>query len=441
MSLTPLWEKAKNEIRAKIGVTSYETWFSSLHVKEKSPDTLVIETPDNFFKNWIVEHYEDCIQETLDTISTRNVHIEYEVTGSREKIDETASIVPEIKKEEPAKVVLNNRFTFDNFVIGPSNRFACAASLAVAESPARAYNPLFIYGHVGLGKTHLVHSITHKVRQLHPHLKCCYMSSEKFTNELIDAIRHRSTANFRKKYREMDVLLIDDIQFIAGKESTQEEFFHTFNNLHESKKQIIITSDRPPKEISNLEERLISRFAWGLITDIQPPDYETRIAILKKKAEIEPTTIPDDVIHFIAQEIKTNIRELEGALIRVVAYSHLEGHPINIESARIILKDMVRQTTKIISVEMIQKAVSEHFNIPVSELKAKKRNQHIVMPRQVAMYLCRQLGNMSLPEIGNAFGGKDHTTVLHSFRKIEGQLVSDITLKQVIHSLTDVLKR
>jgi chromosomal replication initiator protein len=315
--------------------------------------------------------------------------------------------------------------------------------LAVAESPAKAYNPLFIYGPVGLGKTHLIQSITHKLKQLHPKLKYCYMSSERFTNELIDAIRFRSTAQFRAKYREMDVLLIDDIQFIAGKEATQEEFFHTFNNLHNSHKQIIITSDRPPKEIANLEERLSSRFAWGLIADIQPPDFETRVAILRKKIENEPTYVPEDVLHFIADQTQTNIRELEGALIRVIAYTSLDEKPVTLEAAKNILKDMVKEAMKTISVEMVQKSVSEFYRIPLSEMRAKKRHKNIVLPRQVAMYLSRQLTNLSLPEIGNAFGGKDHTTVLHSCKKIEREILNngENGLKNTIRELTTTLKQ
>ncbi len=443
MSLSSIWEQAKGEIREKVGTTSYDTWFSTLQIKEKSSDTLVIETPDQFFRNWIVDHYERCIKDTLSTIASRDIQVEFTVNSEpAAQPIKTSPLNPESRRvEEPAKANLSSRFTFDNFVIGSSNRFACAASLAVAESPAKAYNPLFIYGHVGLGKTHLLQAITHKVRELYPDMKYAYMSSEKFTNELIDAIRHRSTPQFRKKYREIDVLLIDDIQFIAGKESTQEEFFHTFNNLHENRKQIIITSDRPPKEISNLEERLSSRFAWGLITDIQPPDFETRIAILRKKKELESVHVPDDVIEFIAQEIKTNIRELEGALIRVIAYAQMDDQLVNIETTKMVLKDMVKETNKIISVEMVQKIVAEYYKVPVNELRAKKRNQNIVVPRQVAMYLSRQLANLSLPEIGNAFGGKDHTTVLHSCRKIEELVNSDKNFKNAIYDLTTALKQ
>jgi len=445
MSLKNLWEKAQKEIEDNVGKISYETWFSTIQMNEKDPNTIVIETPDDFFKSWIVEHYQAILEEILHRLAVKPVTLEFSVNPnilSKDTQTRFTQFEEEFKEVDTSKSNLNSRFTFDNFVIGPSNRFACAASLAVAESPAKAYNPLFIYGQVGLGKTHLVQSITHKLSQLNPKLKFCYMSSERFTNELIDAIRHRSTAQFRAKYREMDVLLIDDIQFIAGKESTQEEFFHTFNNLHNNHKQIIITSDRPPKEIDKLEERLSSRFAWGLITDIQPPDFETRVAILRKKIEREPIKVPNEVVHFIAEQIQTNIRELEGALIRVVAYSLLDERPVTLDMAKNILKDMVRETMKTISVEMIQKSVAEFFNLPISDLRAKKRHKNIVFPRQIAMYLARQLTNMSLPEIGNAFGGKDHTTVLHSCKKIEKKMSdgSEPGLKNTVGELTTILK-
>ncbi len=444
MNLTSLWEQSQQQIREKVGTASYETWFSAIRVKEKAPQTLIVEAPDDFFKNWIVEHYRHCIQEIISQAASCPVQIEYSVNAHLLKEDTQSRLMQfeeNFSDSESPQSRLNSRFTFDNFVVGPSNRFACAASLAVAESPAKAYNPLFIYGPVGLGKTHLIQAVTHKIRQLHPHLKHCYMSSEQFTNELINAIRNRSTPQFRKKYREMGVLLIDDIQFIAGKESTQEEFFHTFNNLHDNRKQIIITSDRPPKEIANLEERLSSRFAWGLIADIQPPDFETRVAILKKKIKQEPVTVPDTVIYFIAEQIKTNIRELEGALIRVAAYSLLEECPITLDMAKMILKDMVKNTAKVINIEEIQKSVADFFRVPLSELRAKKRHKTIVLPRQIAMYLCRQLTNFSLPEIGNAFGGKDHTTVLHSYKKIEQVLIEDGEIKTIIERLITVLQK
>ncbi len=443
-SLISVWEKSQAQIQERVGKTSYETWFSAIQVKEKTHGTLTVETPDDFFRAWIVDHYQNDIQEILDASAQRPVPLEFSVnTGilSADTQTRLARLEQNFTRTEGAQSVLNARFTFDNFVIGPSNRFACAASLAVAESPAKAYNPLFIYGRVGLGKTHLIQAITHRIRQLYPAMKHCYMSSEQFTNELINAIRNRSTSQFRKKYREIDVLLIDDVQFIAGKESTQEEFFHTFNALHDNRKQIIITSDRPPKEITNLEERLSSRFAWGLAADIQPPDYETRVAILRKKIKNEAIQVPDDVIYFIAEQIKTNIRELEGALIRVAAYSLLEEKPITLDMTVKTLKDMVRETARAVSIDVVQKTVAEFFRIPFSELRAKKRTKNIVFPRQIAMYLSRQLTAQSLPEIGNAFGGKDHTTVLHSCKKIEQGLIKDVEIKNIVEQLLTTLQR
>lgn len=445
MSLIALWEKAQDEIRDKVGKASYETWFSAIQVCEKDAGTLVVEAPDDFFKSWIVEHYQSLLEETFRNLAMGPVSLEFSVNPNILS-SKTPSILPahEPVSQETShfKSPLNSRFTFDNFVIGPANRFACAAGQAVAESPSRAYNPLFIYGPVGLGKTHLIQAIAHKLSELHPKLKCCYMSSERFTNDLIDAIRHRSTPQFRTKYREIDVLLIDDIHFIAGKESTQEEFFNTFNTLHNSHKQIIITSDRPPKDIANLEERLSSRFAWGLITDIHAPDFETRVAILKKKVEREPVDVPDDVIHFIAEQIHTNIRELEGALIRVVAYSLLDEGPITLDMAKNILKDMVKEVSKKIGIDMVQKTVAEFFKVSLAELRSKKRYKNIVLPRQIAIYLSRELTNSSFPEIGNAFGGKDHTTALYSFKKIKKNLAEDgeEELKSVIRELTTRLK-
>ncbi len=442
MQILDVWKKTQKSLREQIGETSYETWFSSLSVREKNPETLVIGTPDEFFKNWIIEHYLNIIETTVGTLCSTNINIEFEVNAplSSDKPKKHT-----LADEEPLSIlketsVIAPRFTFDNFVIGAGNRFAQAASLAVAESPAKAYNPLFIYGGVGLGKTHLMQSIANHIRTKHPKTKFCYLSSESFTNALIDAIRHRSATQFRQRFRSVDVLLIDDIQFIAGKESTQEEFFHTFNELHENHKQIVISSDKPPKSITNLEERLRSRFAWGLITDIQPPDFETRVAILRKKIEREPTKVPDDVIVFIATQIKTNIRELEGALVRVLAYSLLEEKTISLAMAKTILKDMVSETTKIINVDMIQKVVANHFNISLFDLKATRRNKNVVLPRQIAMYLARTLTNLSLPEIGGFFGGKDHTTVLHSCKKIEREIEVDHQLKNILEQLSTEIK-
>ena len=445
MSLLSAWERAQSSIKDQIGPPSYERWFSCVQAKEKNPETLVIEAPDGFFQNWIVNHYLKLIEASLKKEEpSATVNVEFAVNphlSKKQTPEKFSALEKEFREVDSKRPNLNPRFTFDHFVIGPSNRFACAASLAVAESPAKAYNPLFIYGRVGLGKTHLLQAVTHKIQAAHPKLKYCYISSESFMNELIDAIRNRSTNQFRQKYRNIDVLLIDDIHFIAGKEATQEEFFHTFNTLHDSRKQIIISSDRPPKDIANLEERLRSRFAWGLIADIQPPDFETRVAILRKKMENEPIPVPDDVIHFIAQEIKTNIRELEGALIRVAAYSLLEEKPVSLPMAKMVLKDMIQKTGRAIGVDLIQRKVAEFFNLSVADIKVGRRNKNIVLPRQVAMYLSRTLTNLSLPEIGQAFGGKDHTTVLHSYRKIERDMERNQELKNTLEKLTTTIQQ
>jgi chromosomal replication initiator protein len=361
--------------------------------------------------------------------------------------EEVAEVEPNKTKREaePNNIIVNDemsatlnpKYTFDSFVIGNSNRFAHAASLAVAESPAKAYNPLFIYGGVGLGKTHLMHAIGHYVLNNNPKSKVVYVSSEKFTNELINSIKDDKNVEFRNKYRNVDVLLIDDIQFIAGKERTQEEFFHTFNDLHEANKQIILSSDRPPKEIPTLEDRLRSRFEWGLIADIQPPDFETRIAILKKKADVENLNIPNEVMVYIATKIKSNIRELEGALIRIVAFSSLTNKEISIDLASEALKDIISsRNSKQVTIELIQDIVSSYFNLKVEDFKSSRRTRNIAFPRQIAMYLCRKLTDMSLPKIGEEFGGRDHTTVIHACEKISKSLKEDETLQDTVAELT-----
>ncbi|MCM8761245.1 MAG: chromosomal replication initiator protein DnaA, partial [Candidatus Omnitrophica bacterium] len=342
--------------------------------------------------------------------------------------------------DQAKEIGLQERYSFDHFVIGPSNRFAHAAALAVSDSPAKAYNPLFIYGGVGLGKTHLMHAIGHRVLQKSPKARVLYISSEEFTNQLISAIQNRTTLKFREKYRSVDILLIDDIHFIAGKEATQEEFFHTFNALYDAHKQIVVSSDRPPKEIERLEERLVSRFEWGLVTDIQPPDFETRIAILKKKSEKETIVLPEDVFYFLAEKIRTNIRELEGALIRVVAYAKLVGKDVSVELAKEVLKDMIIEGEKKVTIELIQKKVSEYFDIKLSDMRAKKRSKAIAYPRQIAMYLARQLTDYSLPEIGEQFGGRDHTTVIHAYDKIENDLKNKRGLKAIVDKVIESIK-
>ncbi len=439
------WKQTQETLKAQLGETVFATWILPLKPRAINKTTLVLEAPDVFFKEWVEKHYALVLQEALAK-ATPQLEITLLLESGTEGKGAPDKGAPPHFASRPAGhheyLNLNARYTFENFIVGNSNRHAHAYSLAVADSPAKAYNPLFIYGGVGLGKTHLIQAICNQIisKSTGPS-KICYISSEKFTNELIDAIQHHSTANFRQKYRNVDVLVIDDIHFIAGKESTQEEFFHTFNTLYDAHKQIVFSSDRPPKEIANLQERLVSRFGWGLTTDVQPPDLETRAAILKKKIEREPVSVPDEVIFFIAQLIKTNVRELEGALIRTIAYSLLEETPINLGLAKAVLKDLVKEPKKMITVDFIQHCVSEEFGVTLHELKTKRRNKNIVVPRQVAMYLSRELTEFSLPEIGGYFGGKDHTTVLHSYNKIKGELNSNELLKEKVERVIQIIKQ
>jgi chromosomal replication initiator protein len=438
------WQQAQTHLKERLGETIYETWILPLKPAQKDNSSLILEAPDVFFRDWIDKNYKNTILEVLGLEApgeNLQLVLESSVAGVPAETQQ-ATHAPAKQIQQPGTLNINARYTFENFVIGPSNRHAHAYSLAVAEAPAKAYNPLFIYGGVGLGKTHLIQAICHQIRaKAQGNLKICYLSSERFTNELIDAIQHHSTANFRLKYRNVDVLVIDDIHFIAGKESTQEEFFHTFNALYDAHKQIVFSSDRPPKEIANLQERLVSRFGWGLTTDVQPPDLETRVAILKKKIEREPVAVPDDVIFFIAQLIKTNIRELEGALIRTIAYSLLEEKPISLELTKEVLKDVLKEPKKLITVDFIQRCVAEEFSMTLQDLKTKRRNKTIVLPRQIAMYLSRELTDLSLPEIGDAFGGKDHTTVLHSYNKIKEELNNSDILKEKVERVMQIIKQ
>jgi len=423
--LKEVWSKIDMSLKRDLNPRSYQTWFSPIKVSFKKPNLIELGAPNKFFKNWLQEHYLDIINEKRQKLKdAEEVQISFVISKSSSKATKEKPIInPVVTKSKPAlNLKLNPKFTFDNFVIGPGNRFAHAAAMAVAESPAKSYNPLFIYGGVGLGKTHLMQAIVHFVVNNNPSLKACYISSEDFTNQLISAIQNRKTIEFREKFRSVDILLIDDIHFIAGKESTQEEFFHTFNTLYDSHKQIFISSDKAPKDIPTLEERLVSRFEWGLVTDIQPPDLETRIAILQKKAQNEPIEISSDVINFIAENITANIRELEGALIRVVAHSTLIGSEINLDLAREILKDMVIEKSKIITIDLIQKTVAQHFDIRLSDMKTKTRTRSVSYPRQIAMYLAKKLTEHSLSEIGDFFGGKDHTTILYACNKIKGNI-------------------
>ena len=435
-----IWQKALAVIKKELNAQSFATWFGSTTLVATSPNSVTVAVPNKFFKDWLIEHYHPLIKKTLDIISGKKISVKFVVQPPKEKKQESALFVdrPSVIKKESA---LNPTYSFDAFVVGPGNRFAHAASLAVAQSPARAYNPFFIYGSVGLGKTHLLQAIARQIVDKNEKAKAVYISSERFTNQLIKAIQNRTTLSFRQKYRSIDVLLIDDIHFIAGKESTQEEFFHTFNTLHDAHKQIVLTSDRPPKEIPRLEQRLVSRFEWGLVTDIQPPDLETRIAILKKKLEREVIKVPDDVVFFIASKIKSNIRELEGALIRVIAYASLVGGEITMQLTGEVLRETLDEEEKKITIDLIQRRVVEYFDIRMSDMRAKKRTQAVVFPRQIAMYLVRDLTEHSLPEIGEYFGGRDHTTILHAYNKIKDQLQKDQKLKGVLGVLVNNIKK
>ncbi|MEK6727412.1 MAG: chromosomal replication initiator protein DnaA [Candidatus Omnitrophota bacterium] len=439
-----IWQQAQPLLKERLGETIFETWVLPLRATAKNKETLVLEAPDQFFRDWAQRHYKDIIQETVLSLSEgRPITLAFDVNAQPKAMEETlqsqTSLIAHPERLGPFN--LNPRYTFDNFVVGPSNRHAHAYSLAVAGSPAKAYNPLFIYGGVGLGKTHLIQAICNHIKERSGNIKIVYLPSESFTNELISAIQHRSTSAFRQKYRNANLLVIDDVHFFAGRESTQEEFFNTFNALYDAHKQIVLSSDRPPKEIANLQERLVSRFGWGLTIDIQPPDLETRVAILKKKIEREPVSVPDEVIFFIAQLIKTNIRELEGALVRTMAYSLMEEEPITLVLAKQVLKDLLQEPKKLITIDFIQRCVAEEFGVSLQELKTKRRNKTIVLPRQVAMYLSRELTDLSLPEIGEFFGGKDHTTVLHSFNKIKGGIGVNGTLKDRVDRIIQIIKR
>lgn len=447
--LSNLWEKTLNIIKAELSEVGFNTWIKCIEPVNTSQDTIFLSVPNEFTKGILEARYKDLISNALKLVSNKKYEIKFvlendDIIKELEKAPSTNK-ARERQKSQPEDMVssiLNPKYTFDTFVIGNSNRFAHAASLAVAEAPAKAYNPLFIYGGVGLGKTHLMHAIGHYITSENPQSKVLYVSSEKFTIELINSIKDDKNEEFRNRYRNIDVLLVDDIQFIAGKERTQEEFFHTFNTLYEANKQIIISSDRPPKEIPTLEDRLRSRFEWGLIADIQPPDFETRIAILKKKADMENLNVSNDVMVYIANKIQSNIRELEGALIRVVAFSSLTNREISVDLASESLRDIIsNRNSKQITIASIQDAVSSYYNLRIDDFKSKRRTRNVAFPRQIAMYLSRKLTDMSLPKIGEEFGGRDHTTVIHAYEKISHDLENDDSLRETISDLTKKLQQ
>ncbi|WP_027626048.1 chromosomal replication initiator protein DnaA [Clostridium lundense] len=443
--LKDIWEKTLNIIKGELTEVSFNTWIKSIVPIKIENDSIFLCVPNDFTRGILNSRYKDLIINALKLITSKKYNVEFFITSEDVTDLEPKNKESEIIQKQNANIVisddmstmLNPKYTFDSFVIGNSNRFAHAASLAVAEAPAKAYNPLFIYGGVGLGKTHLMHAIGHYVLQNNPKSKVVYVSSEKFTNELINSIKDDKNVEFRNKYRNVDILLIDDIQFIAGKERTQEEFFHTFNALYEANKQIILSSDRPPKEIPTLEDRLRSRFEWGLIADIQAPDFETRMAILKKKADVEHLNIPNEVMVYIATKIKSNIRELEGALIRIVAFSSLTNKEISVDLASEALKDIIsNKQSKQVTIDLIQDIVASYFNLRVEDFKSARRTRNVAFPRQIAMYLCRKLTDTSLPKIGEEFGGRDHTTVIHAYEKISTSLKQDESLQNTVNDLT-----
>jgi len=437
-----LWEQSLQILQKKINKYSFETMLKSLKPLGYHENTVIIEAPSYFTRDWLRDRYAPVIKEVFQHILNKDIDVKFlissEISDMQIFTNKTHS---EKNIDELSFTHFNPKYSFENFVIGTGNRFAHAACLAVAESPSKTYNPLFIYGGAGLGKTHLMQAIGRFILENHNRMKVSYVTSEKFTNELINSIRDSNTNDFRNKYRSMDILLVDDIQFLAGKESTQEEFFHTFNTLYEANRQIIISSDRPPKEIPTLEDRLRSRFEWGLITDIQPPDLETRIAILRKKGQIENLQVPDDTISYIANKIQSNIRVLEGALIRVVAYASLYNKEINPELAAKVLKDILppEKPTEI-TVELIQQVVSDYYKLRQEDFKTKRRTSAISFPRQIAMYLTKELTDLSLPKIGDSFGGRDHTTVLHACNKISNMLQNDYSLQSTIAELIERIK-
>ncbi len=442
-NLPELWKSVLNNIRSTVTVPEYSAWIESLEPLSLSDNTLTLTVPTELAREKILNRYLETIRFAIQKASGGNLpKIEIAVVvRPRQRSEEEEGQVVTPRSNDSEQLPLNPRYSFSTFVVGNSNKFAHAASFAVAESPARSYNPLFIYGGVGLGKTHLMHAIGSHVLSKNTEARVEYSTSEKFTNELINSIRDDKTELFRQKYRNVDVLLIDDIQFLAGKERTQEEFFHTFNSLHESLKQIVLTSDRPPKEIPTLEDRLRSRFEWGLIADIQPPDLETRIAILRKKAELENLSLPDNVVTYIANQIPSNIRELEGALVRIKAFCLLNQISCELEVAKEILKDILpRKKTRKIDVLTIQKVVAEHFQIKVGLMRAKKRTREVAFPRQVAMFLARSLTNLSLPSLGEEFGGRDHTTVLHACEKLQRDLEANQKLSEEIGELVEKIR-
>jgi chromosomal replication initiator protein len=459
-----IWDQILARVETKVNRHSFQTWFRPTGLLSDGGSAIKVRVPTALYTDWLTKHYSMVLSEALVEVRRPEAVVVFIADGSGPvepepvepepsepvAVAEPPPVAPPAVVNRPSGVEpepvtstvggLTPRYTFDTFIVGPSNQFAHAACRAVAEAPSRSYNPLFIYGGVGLGKTHLMHAIGQYVLQHDPSLKLTYISSERFMNEMINALRYERILDFRERYRSVDVLLVDDIQFVSGKEGTQTEFFHTFNALYDAQKQIVLSSDHAPHEIPNLEERLRSRFEWGLIADIQAPDIETKIAILKRKAEAEAVPLPDNVAMYIAGRIKTNIRELEGQLIRLIAYASLTGREISLELAQEVLRNVIDQDSKAITIERIQRFVSEYYQLKVAELKSKNNSKSVAMPRQVAMYLCKKLTRASLPEIGRSFGDKHHSTVIHSIKKVEEMRAEDADFNSLIGSFLESIR-
>lgn len=470
MPSVTIWDQVLSRIEDQVGRHSFSTWFKPTTLLADGGQTLSIRVPNLLFVEWLPKHYSVVLAEAMREVGRPGAKLVFvpdgaggagKTGGAREGAgggNPSSGLPPESQtqgnpeglppqievtssEQEPLRAgSLIPRYTFDTFIVGPSNQFAHAACRAVAETPSRSYNPLFIHGGVGLGKTHLMHAIGHYVVQHHPGLVLTYISSERFMNEMINAVRFDRILDFRSRYRSVDVLLVDDIQFVSGKEGTQNEFFHTFNALHDAQKQIVISSDRPPHEIPALEERLRSRFEWGLIADIQSPDLETKVAILKKKAEGEALQLPDHVAMYMATRIKSNIRELEGSLIRLIAYASLTSKPLTIELAQDVLRNVIDHDEKAVTIEQIQKFVADYYQMKPTEIRSRNNSKSVAMPRQIAMYLCKALTHASLPEIGRSFGGKHHSTVIHSIKKVEEMRKKSAEFDQQVKNLLDQFK-
>jgi chromosomal replication initiator protein len=442
-----IWTKTTKQIRTLLNTETYNLWFSSVQPVSLNQSSITLEVPNEFSEVWLKDNYLELLQDALAQASGRKLNIKFKVAvggngAATAPAKPTKGRRPAARKATDGDLMFNPRNTFETFVVGNNNSFAHAAAMAVAQQPGKAYNPLFLYGGTGLGKTHLLHAIGQHVVGSKKAAKVSYVSSEKFTNEYIAAIQENQLVKFRKKYRQTDVLLIDDIQFLAGKERIQEEFFHTFNALHEAHKQLVLTCDRPASEIKNLEHRLVSRFEWGLVTDLQPPDVETRLAILRNKVKSMGVEIPEDVLTFLANRIRTNIRRLEGALIRVASYAHLTGKELTHDVVENLLREILQEEGRhTITMEVIQKKVVEKFDLRMADMTSKRRPENIAFPRQIAMYLSRQLTEHSLSAIGEAFGGRDHGTVLHACRLVKDRMEIDANVRQTVHYLEKQLLR